>query len=53
MIVYAPPQQPTSPGVQVSLGPFLWAISVILSRGVSGPNRPFSLLPFFDFLNHR
>lgn len=30
----------------------LWAVSRILSRAVSGPGRPLTLVPLFDFLNH-
>ncbi|KAG7381749.1 hypothetical protein PHYPSEUDO_005691 [Phytophthora pseudosyringae] len=31
---------------------FLWAISILLSRATSGPNQPFTLIPFFDWFNH-
>lgn len=31
---------------------FKWAIGMVLSRGLSGGNIPFSLVPFLDFANH-
>ena len=31
---------------------FLWAIGTVLSRGVSGKNLPFTMIPIFDFVNH-
>lgn len=31
---------------------FLWAVSRILSRAISGPGRPLTLVPYFDLLNH-
>ncbi len=32
---------------------FLWALSCVLSRAVSGGGKPLTLLPYFDLLNHR
>lgn len=39
---------------EASLAPeaFLWAMGCILSRGLSGSNYPFSLVPFLDLTNH-
>ncbi len=31
---------------------FLWAVTRVLSRAISGPGRPLTLVPFFDLLNH-
>jgi len=32
---------------------FLWSLSRVLSRGVSGPGKPLTFLPFYDLMNHR
>jgi Rubisco LSMT substrate-binding/SET domain len=32
---------------------FLWAIATLLSRASSSVSTPFTMLPYFDFLNHR
>jgi len=32
---------------------FLWSISRVLSRAISGPGKPLTFLPFFDLINHR
>jgi hypothetical protein len=31
---------------------YLWAMGIILSRGLSSINSPFTLVPFIDFANH-
>eukprot|EP01033_Poteriospumella_lacustris_P006503 gene6503-4682_t len=31
---------------------YLWAISLVLSRGLSSPNSPLTVVPFLDFANH-
>jgi hypothetical protein len=31
---------------------FLWAVTRVLSRAISGPGRPMTLVPYFDLLNH-
>jgi hypothetical protein len=31
---------------------FMWAITRVLSRAISGPGRPLTMVPLFDLLNH-
>lgn len=31
---------------------YLWAIGLVLSRGLSSPNSPLTVVPFLDFANH-
>ncbi len=35
------------------LSVFLWSLSRVLSRAVSGPGKPLTFLPFYDLINHR
>lgn len=43
-------EKETTPGIR--LAQFAWAQSVLLSRATSGEDRPFTLLPVIDCLNH-
>lgn len=53
--VYASLHARLFPDPQTAPLPFpllLWAVTRVLSRAISGPGRPVTLVPYFDMLNH-